>query len=53
MRNWKPSKTARREFAQKMQEIDAFCKQHNIDKSRNGDSYYFTLNGTDYRPFCF
>ncbi len=49
MRNWKPSKTARREFAQKMQEIDAFCKQHNIDKSRSGDSYYFTLHGTDYR----
>lgn len=49
MRNWKPSRAARQEFAQKMQEIDEFCKRHNIDKSRSGDSYYFTLNGTDYR----
>ena len=46
---WKPSASARREFAQKMQEIDDFCRKNNIHQSSSGDSYYFTLNGRDYR----
>ena len=48
-RKWKPSKTAKREFAQKMNEIDEFCKEHGIHQSSSSDSYYFTLNGKDYR----
>ncbi len=44
---WKPSKTAKRLFAQKMEEIDIFCEQNGISQSR--DSYYFTINGKDYR----
>lgn len=46
---FKPSKTQAREFAQKMDEIDEFCKTHDISQSRTSDSYYFTLNGKNYR----
>lgn len=46
---WHPSKTAKREFAKKMQEIDNFCAENNITASRTNDSYYFSLNGVDYR----
>ncbi len=46
---WKPSKTAMREFAEKMREIDDFCDKNNIIQSRNSDSYYFCLNGQNYR----
>ena len=48
-RRWKPSKTAKREFAQKMDEIDTFCAEHEIDQSRSSDSYYFSINGQEYR----
>ena len=46
---WKPSKSAAIEFAQKMGEIDAFCNENGISASRSNDSYYFTLNGKNYR----
>ena len=46
---WKPSKTAAREFAQKMQEIDEFCEINGIHQSKRGDSYYFELDGKSYR----
>ena len=46
---WKPSKTAAREFAEKMREIEAFCSEHGIHSSLSNDSYYFTLNGVNYR----
>ena len=46
---WKPSKTAKIEFAQKMKEIEEFCKKHNISKSISSDSYYFTIKGKNYR----
>ena len=46
---WKPSRTAKREFAQKMDEIGDFCAEHGIEQSYNGDSYYFMLNGQQYR----
>ena len=49
MYKWKPSKTAKQEFAEKMKEIETFCKEHGIYQSQSGDSYYFTLNGIDYR----
>ena len=48
-KKWKPSKTAAREFAQKMDEIGDFCSSHGICQSRSGDSYYFTIGGTPYR----
>lgn len=48
-RRWKPSKTAKRDFAIKMAEIEDFVKANGITQSFNGDSYYFTLNGTNYR----
>lgn len=48
-RKWKPSKSAAKEFAQKMSEIDQFCKEHNISASRSNDSYYFTIDGQNYR----
>ena len=48
-RRWKPSKTAKREFAEKMQEIDDFCAEHGITSSISNDSYYFTVDGINYR----
>lgn len=32
-----------------MNEIDEFCKRNNIHQSLSSDSYYFNLNGKDYR----
>ena len=49
MKRWKPSKTAAREFASKMREIDQFCAEHGICASRSNDSYYFSINGVAYR----
>lgn len=46
---WKPSKTAAREFARKMDEIAEFCALNGIHQSARGDSYYFAINGVDYR----
>lgn len=46
---WKPSKKAAREFAEKMDEIRNFCSENGINMSSAGDSYYFTLNGQEYR----
>ena len=46
---WKPSKTAKKIFAQKMDEIDAFCVANGIDASASNDSFYFVLNGVNYR----
>lgn len=48
-RKWKPSKTAAREYAQKMDTIEAFCNENGISYSRTMDSYYFALNGQKYR----
>ena len=48
-RKWKPSKTQAREFAQTMSEISEFCNEHGIYQSSRGDSYYFFVNGKEYR----
>lgn len=32
-----------------MREIDNFCAEHGIHASRTNDSYYFTINGVNYR----
>ena len=49
MSKWRPSNTAKRKFAQEMKEIEEFCADHGITQSRNGDSYYFTIDGVSYR----
>lgn len=46
---YKPSKSKAREFAQTMSGIENFCAENGIRKSVNSDSYYFTINGQDYR----
>lgn len=46
---YKPSKTKIREYAEKMDRIDDFCRENNISKSANSDSYYFKINGQKYR----
>lgn len=46
---WKPSKSAARAFAQQMREIEDYCIENNISSSYNNDSYYFTINGQNYR----
>lgn len=48
-KKWSPSKKAKREFAEKMKEIYDFCAEHGIYASRTNDSYYFTINGVNYR----
>ena len=46
---WKPSKKAKREFAEKMQEIDEFCSDNCIIQSASSDSYYFDIDDQKYR----
>lgn len=46
---WKPSKSSKVEFAKKMEAIDKFCYENKIQKSSTSDSYYFILNGIEYR----
>lgn len=46
---YKPSNTQIREYAEKMDRIDDFCRENNISKSANSDSYYFEINGQKYR----
>lgn len=46
---WKPSRQKAREFAQKMDEIDTFCREHGIRHSSSSDSYYFTIGEKHYR----
>lgn len=46
---YKPSAAAKREFAEKMREIEDFCAKNGIDSSLSKDSYYFTVNGVSYR----
>lgn len=48
-RKWKPSQSAKREFAQKMKEIEEFCQENGISNSASNDSYYFTIKGKYYR----
>lgn len=48
-RKWKPSRTAKREFAQRMDDVDAFCEENGIHQSRSSDSYYFRIDGKNYR----
>lgn len=48
-RRWQPSKTAKKEFAKKMKEIEDFCVKNDIHSSLSKDSYYFTLNEVNYR----
>lgn len=46
---WHPSKAAAREFSEKMDEIASFCVEHGISHSASMDSFYFRVNGEDYR----
>lgn len=48
MAKWKPSKAKAKQFAETMQEIDSFCAEHGIEQSRTSDSYYFSIDGTNY-----
>lgn len=48
-RKWKPSKTAAREYSEQMRAIEEFCREHGIHQSASGDSYYFIINGQNYR----
>ena len=46
---YKVSKTKAREYAQKMDEIDDFCRDNGISASSSLDSFYFTLDSVKYR----
>ena len=48
-RKFKPSKSAKREFAKKMDEIREFCDDNLISYSNSMDSFYFTIKGKHYR----
>ena len=49
MARWRPSRTKAREFAEKMDKIQRFCNEHDIDYSASMDSFYFEINGQKYR----
>lgn len=46
---YRPSKKAASEFKDQMQAIETYCDQNNIKRSMSSDSYYFILNGINYR----
>ena len=46
---WRPSRKAKREFAEKMDEIQEFCNEKGINYSHSMDSFYFTIDGQEYR----
>lgn len=46
---WKPSKAAAKAFAEQMDNIVVFCNENGIIYSSTMDSYYFTVNGQQYR----
>ena len=48
-RKWKPSRTAAREYAQTMDALQAYCDEHGIRYSGSMDSYYFSIDGHEYR----
>ena len=48
-KKWKPSKSAAREFASTMNRIKEFCDNNGISYSKTCDSYYFQINGVNYR----
>lgn len=48
-KKWKPSKTAAKQFADTMSTIKEFCNNNGIDYSKTCDSYYFSINGVNYR----
>lgn len=46
---YKPSMAKRREFAETMSAVEQFCRENGIARSASSDSYYFTINGQQYR----
>ena len=48
-KKWKPSKSAARQYATTIDQIKTFCNENGIHYSRTCDSYYFRLNGINYR----
>jgi len=42
------TKRRKRDFALLMDEIDTFCKSHQIYQGRGSDSYYFSIRGKPY-----
>jgi hypothetical protein len=46
---YRPSKSKAKAFAIKMKEIEDFCIDNGIQSSRTNDSYYFNINGVNYR----
>lgn len=45
---WKPSNSAKKEYAIMMSNVEKFCEENHITMS-NSNSFYFTLNGLKYR----
>lgn len=48
-RRWRPSKSAIADFKAKMDEVREFCDEKGINYSQSMDSFYFVLNGQNYR----
>ena len=46
---WKPSKATVKAYAEQMDNIAVFCNENGIIHSSTMDSYYFTVNGQQYR----
>jgi len=48
-RKWKPSKTKAKEFHKTMDEIEKLFNKNGISFSISMDSYYFNIDGINYR----
>lgn len=48
-KSWRPSKAGKKEYADRMREIEDFCAKNGIRSSLSNDSYYFTVDGRKYR----
>lgn len=46
---WTPTAAQKEKFKLKMREIEQFCIDNDIHHSLSKDSYYFTVNGKNYR----
>lgn len=48
-KKYKPSKKKIASFLSTLKEIELFCSENGIVASASFDSYYFTINGVNYR----
>lgn len=46
---YKPSKAQKAAYVDQLKNLETFCTNNNIQRSTRGDSFYFTIDGKNYR----